>query len=223
MINKDQLIFERDDDEIKLDQEVERIAQVLTNEMLIPDEAIDKQIIAAAQRDIVKPRTKNTYAISRWRRWSLPIYVTAGFSFCVLAINALWQPPQYSSEHLVSSSNEVDKGEERIEITLSEEPKSTRIKRELPTFVTPENPPKVVTKTPESQASGSDIDDGDASSLYTGSQSTKVAYPEKNAWVRKIISHMKSGELEVAKTEMVRFKKVYPDYPLEEQIKVLNN
>jgi len=189
------------------------------------DAAIDKQIIAAAHRHVtIKPKPK-IYQYSGWRRLSLPLYVAAGFTLSIFAFKNLWQPPVYIIDDKQVESNhiEIDAGSLNVEVEMAQ---SKRTKRELPELSLPQDLPEVVTDEPIVQNGDGLIEEegylSKEEAIYTGTQTSIATHPEKEAWARKIITYMKNGEIEQARTELNRFKKVYPAYPIEEQIKGLN-
>ena len=105
-------------------------------------------------------------------------------------------------------------------------PQDEPIKRELPELVVvPDSlglseKLQIVTEVnePNDMQFGATIN---TENIYTGSTLSKSIYPEKDAWAHKIIKLMIDGKNNAARTELERFKKVYPDYPIEEQIKGL--
>lgn len=195
---------------------------------LSPGDDLNKQIIAAAQREILSPIKSEEYQISWWRKLSLPLYVAAGFTFSVFAFKSMWPAPLYqapSKSTVVEIQSELENGPETF-LSQPDMTESERIKRELPELsVAPESvvftqkEPIIMALEPSENskfAAETKID-----KIYTGSPLSKATYPEKEAWVRKIIDFMRNGETESARTELTRFKRAYPYYPIEEQIKVL--
>jgi len=193
----------------------------------LPNDVLDKQILAAAHREISQPKTRSEYQISWWRKLSLPLYIAAGFTFTVFALKPIWQTPGYQMEQSeqASQATSIKINQESVNEKLMVE--SSRVKRKLPLLQAIPDVPEATTKDPvpfelESQENNdfrSDIKDDE---IYTGTHLSKTVYPEKDAWARRIINFMKNGDNEVARLELIRFKKIYPDYPIEEQIKGLN-
>ena len=194
----------------------------------LPDEVLNKQILAAAHREISQPKKGAEYQLSWWRRLSLPLYLVAGFTFTVFALKPIWQAPGYQIE-------QVERSSQPTSIQISQESvsekqdlgQSNRMKRELPQLqIVPEIPGSTTKEQVASEITQQQSDEFtseiNVDEIYTGTLLSKAIYPEKDAWARKIINFMKNGENESARLELIRFKKVYPDYPIEEQIKVLN-
>ena len=212
----------------RLPDDLQRLQSLFSQEVLpLPNTALDKQIIAAAHREIKAPQKPVIYAISWWRKLSLPLYVAAGFTFTVLAYKSLWQVPVYQMEaessHAMSAEFDIDS------INLQQDmQQSDRIKRQLPELLVPPDSPERT----ENEKIVSDFEQNisadfktsiEKDDIYTGTYLSKALYPEKEAWARKIIDHMRKGDIETARSELIRFKKIYPDYPIEEQIKVLTH
>ena len=63
----------------------------------------------------------------------------------------------------------------------------------------------------------------ESQNIFTGSELVKSDFQEKEAWAKNIIQLVKEKEFEKVETELERFKKVYPKFPIEEQINLLNN
>jgi len=198
---------------------------MLQQDCLLPDEALDKQIIAAAHREIKLPSKPREYQLSWWRKLSLPLYIAAGFTFTVIGFTSLWQEPDYLMDTEKTQTVSVEINSNYV-ASQQEAQKSSPIKRELPELVIA---PTTLGVTPKEQAT-SDFSTQERTEfvlpsndekVYTGTELSKATYPEKEAWVHKIIELMKKGENESALVELSRFKKAYPNYPIEEQIKVL--
>jgi len=218
------------DDKLDLKDEgaddLRQLEQFLSNETdILPNTSLDKQIIAAAHREVLAPKKPLLYRVNRWRKLSLPLYIAAGFSFTVVAFKSLWPVPIYFSEEGTSASISV-KIEQEAATPESKIEQKERIKRQLPEFISP----PITPESAKSEKIISDIEQNGEQSfdselkkeeIYTGIHLSKATFPEKEAWARKIIDQMKNGDLENARLELVRFKKVYPNYPIEEQIKVL--
>jgi hypothetical protein len=217
-------------------QRLEKIEELLSHDEFSQlDSAIDKSIIASAHRASIRPRIDTSYQISWWRKLSLPLYISAGFVFTVLAYKSLWPEPLKliqsgeSSTIAVDISLEVDNSESSLSANTTEMESSThRTESVLPPFTKSTEPNQITSAQPKLQSeaiqpgnavtpSGS----GAAQEVFTGNQLVKAKYPEKESWVRKIIEQMRDGQYAQAKNELRDFKQIYPDYPIEEQIKVL--
>jgi hypothetical protein len=185
---------------------------------------IDKQILAAAYREVSKPKRSNQYQFSFWRKLSLPLYICSGFVLTVLAYNTLLIPGEQVTTQQESASRLL-KIESGVTADDGQKNVSQRQKHVLPELKIPEQAPQRVVTESNSTAieigtSGEQyelIEQG----IYTGSQLKKAAHPEKEAWAREIIILLTSGETEKAHSELNQFKKIYPDYPIEEQVKGL--
>jgi len=224
--NSDKTTSGVDVSDLSISEDWENLERLLKQQQKeLPDETIDKQIIAAAHREIEQPNKPKKYRLGWWRKLSLPLYVTAAFTFTAIGFNALWQEPGYIIETATPPTTSIEFNSDSI-ATEKKSDESPPIKRELPELViaptsfgvTPKEPSEVIFSSQEQQNSIPQID---VEEVYTGTELTRAAYPEKEAWVHQIIELMKKGDSEVARKELTRFKKAYPDYPIEEQIKVL--
>jgi len=224
--NSDKIASDVDVSDLSISEGWENLERLLKQQQKeLPDESIDKQIIAAAHREIELPGKPREYRLGWWRKLSLPLYITAAFTFTAIGFNALWQEPGYiiESDKPHTTSIEFNSGSVTVEEKTEQ---SSPVKRELPELVvaptsfgaTPKESSKEEFSTQEQQKSLPTID---VKEVYTGTELSRAAYPEKEAWVHQIIELMKKGESEAARKELTRFKKAYPDYPIEEQIKVL--
>ena len=189
---------------------------------------LDKQILAAAHREMSQPKKRQEYRLSWWRRLSLPLYIAAGFTFTVFALRPIWQALGYQMEQTeqTSQANSIQISQD-TDSEQQELARSSRVNRELPQLQpVPDAPDTTIKERVPSELVQQDdngyVSDINADEIYTGTHLSKAVYPEKDAWARKIINFMRNGENESARLELIRFKKVYPDYPIEEQIKVLN-
>lgn len=205
----------------------ERLESLFSDQVQpLPHRVLDKQILAAAHREIQVPKKVMNYRTSWWRRLSLPLYVAAGFTLTVFAYKSLWQPPVYLVEPDTGHTASVTFDSEPV-VVKSEVQESTLIKREMPEFLVA---PDVLERAKNDSIVSDfkqEINDDFTPSIkkeafYTGSGLAKAIYPEKEAWARKIINHMLNGNIEIARSELISFKKIYPDYPIEEQIKGLS-
>ncbi len=55
--------------------------------------------------------------------------------------------------------------------------------------------------------------------LYTGSQLSKSEYPEQEIWVKRIVTLFKESQNIQANKELESFRKIYPNYSIDEKIK----
>jgi ribulose bisphosphate carboxylase small subunit len=223
-------IRQQESDELnkQLLDELQTIERVLReSESAEIDPSVDKQILAAAYRESQLPRNTSEYRFTVWRKLSLPLYIASGFVFTVLAYNTLLLPnrEEFHADESASTIISIESSEVSTESLSAPQ---IRQKRELPTLQSPEQlPERVVTESSSSAIEiGSSneqqrqlIDQG----IYTGNQLKKAEFPEKEAWAREIIVLLRSGDTQTAKSELNEFKKIYPDYPIEEQIKVLTH
>ena len=218
-------------------QRLEKIEKLLLHDEFSQlDSAIDKSIIASAHRASIRPRIDTSYQISWWRKLSLPLYISTGFVFTVLAYKNLWPDPLKliqsgeSSTIAVDISLEADNSESSLSANSTEMESSThRVEIVLPQLAKALTKPNKSTSAqlklqaepiqPDSSVSPSGR--GAAQEVFTGNQLVKAIYPEKESWARKIIEQMRDGQYQQAKSELRDFKQIYPDYPIEEQIKVL--
>ncbi len=205
-----------------------------------PSAEIDKQIIAAAYREIEKPQPRSLPRPSWWRRLNLPIYAVATLAFTAIGTQILFQEPVRVPPGTAPS---------RVNIQLiddtAEAPKlnlSPRQKRELPEY---HQPPVELTNTTEVESlesnqqiekpdQGSNASEAEqnlaqaqdasrASEPLRGNHTAKLEFPDKEAWARQVLALFREGEYDKAKKELVRFKKVYPDYPIDAQIEALKS
>jgi len=227
-----------DKDDHLVFQRLSKIDELLSHdEISRTGSSIDKSIIAAAHRDSIRPRMGRSYQISWWRKLSLPVYISAGFVFTVLAYKNLWPEPLKlipsveSSTIAVDISLEVDHSGTRLSANSTEVTSSGhRSEIVLPQFTqVPAEPGKITDTQPKLQSepiqtnsnSMADAENGTPREVFTGNRLIKAQYPEKESWVRKIIEQMRDGQFEKANNELRDFKQIYPNYPIEEQIKVL--
>ncbi|MCF6194911.1 MAG: hypothetical protein L3J46_11325 [Kangiellaceae bacterium] len=229
---------EAQSDELELSTRLEKIANLLAkDEMSQPDTIMDKHIMAAAHRDM-ESAPRRSYHFSGWRKLSLPLYITAGFVFTVLAYNKLWpsQLRMAGGESVAPVIVELKLDESGVVNNdaaekAMEQAKSTEAKiKRLEPLETPNRPTNhidiqsIVKSEPINKRSNEIIPDlhSQKQNIYTGSHLSKSEFPEKEAWARKIIDQMRSGQFEKARKELRDFTEIYPDYPIKEQIKTLS-
>ena len=211
-----------------LSVQLDEIEVILSEEPdLKPDFSLDKQILTAAYRETLDNKKREYLPKSVWKRLSLPLYISSGFVFTVLAYNSLLLEPLKIRENKDESSTIV-KIETDDEIGHEQYKAQQHEKRELPIMESPEPvPDRVLTETnPVESSHNSALESGSEliqQGIYTGSEISKTDRPEKEAWARIIIGHFRNGQVEEARSELIRFKDAYPDYPIEEQIKVFNH
>ncbi|WP_444995972.1 hypothetical protein [Aliikangiella sp. IMCC44359] len=206
----------------------------------LPSPELDKQILAAAYREIQQPNKRKAPQISWWKRLSLPLYVAASFALTVVATNFFWPKP---AKMLPGTSPgpvkfEVKSSNSTIEKTSP--PKRTAIKLPEPVDIMP--PPKSkLQDSPIETSSGHDglqqqkvdtlngmitINDVNHHKSQKSSNSdqekvAKLSYPDQDEWAREIINLYKKGDYKAGKKSLVKFKKVYPGYPIDEQLEVI--
>ncbi len=215
----------KDQSEHRLEVELDNLEQCLAeDESMTTASYLDYQILRAAKSEIKRPKAKQVYHFNWFRRLSLPLYAAGSIAFTLFAINQMWHPPELQKAGNSEASTQVDfsqpSNSEAIEIPLK-----SRVKRELPQLILP---PEEIASTPEATAQPLPVEQSQAlfpqseaqQSIFTGNQTEVKPYSEKQAWINKIVDYMQAGQLELARNEMVAFKKAYPEYPLEEQIKL---
>ena len=206
-----------------IEADLVQIENTLCADEVEPPIFLDKQIIAASVREAERSSNTKQYRFSWWRKLSLPLYVATAFSFSVVAINSLWQAPEHFAEREFTADSSKNSKEITISLEESSEP-SVKNERQLPSLVLPPESAgktelEIVERAPLGTEQGSSQSDD---ALYTGNQQQKVDYPEQDVWARSIIELLKKGQVSDAKSELERFKQVYPNYPIDEQIKLFN-
>jgi len=185
---------------------------------------LDHTILLAAQAELKQQAVKKVYQLSWFRKLSLPLYAATSIGFALFAVSHLWQPPKiYSgSEDKTSTSVKFSQPSQTAQPKVSVK---SRIERELPQLILPPSNDLMASDIESLSNSGDKsqplLDQPEANqSIFTGNQMQVKNYSEKQAWVNKIVDYMKKGQLKLARNEMVAFKEAYPDYPIEEQIKL---
>ncbi len=221
--------------------ELEKIYRQHSKEL--PNSAIDKQIIAAANAELMSPNPRNKLKTSWWRRLSLPLYVTATFTFTALAAHWFWPAPVRIAPGTSPSPTMINLSEPGI-VDL-EMPK--RQPRKMPDAESLIEPPQTEKKSFEATQGEVLIDAAErqrkldqqlhsksvvslpskqTTAVNSAKEATKnvakLSFQDREEWARKIIELFKKSEFEQAQGELVRFKKAYPDYPIDEQIKVFH-
>jgi hypothetical protein len=213
----------------EIQSDLEQIERLLCSDENVNLSDIDKQILAASYREASRKSSPPEYIFSWWRKLSLPLYIAAGFSFSVVAIQSLWQAPgnyQTDSEMAAQSNNRTSNSSIVIELEQSDH-LIEKNERELPVLIVA---PGV---SPRAEQEIVDVDNGqllDKGSLllesdetiYTGNQLQRAEHPELESWARSIIEQFKQGNESEAKAQLELFKKAYPDYPIDEQVKLFN-
>ena len=226
----------QDFDQSFLDQLASEYKKVSVEE---PSVDIDKQIIAAAHREIANPNKLKRPNNGWWRRLSLPVYAAATFAFTAIATHLLLPEPVGVPPGTMSKPIQIDVSEEPvIEVEMP-----MRKPKKLPEYHAPTAQPSAIVKSDladnhlavqkvsgdtESveKATGVESSNSGASEFATERKvdsihSAKLNVLEKEKWARQIIELLKNGEAEKAQKELVRFKKSYPDYPIDTQIAAL--
>lgn len=211
-----------------------------------PSSDLDKQIIAAAHREIAEPNKLKRPNNSWWRRLSLPVTAAATFAFTAIATHILMPeqvgvPPGTTSPRPIKIDLVDDK---KVEIKIQE-----RKPRKLPEYKSPVSEPEVTTEVDETndialmreriRAKNDALraktkklnqelsqEEKKAYAESQGSDSSKLAkleHPEKEEWARIVIELFKKGEFEKAQQELIRFKKVFPEYPIDAQIEAIKS
>jgi len=194
-----------------------------------PDSDIDKQIIAAAQRELASPNPKKSLDTSWWKRMSLPLYVAATFVFTAFASHWLW--PSQTAKTLPGTAPSAVTFD-LAEPTLQLEQREKSVRPALPKPPVLMAPPELALSKSVSQppilngaiivsenATGSAEDN--VTQSVPNEHAAQLSHPEKEIWAREIIELFKQGEYQAGRTELVRFKQIYPDYPIDEQLEIL--
>ena len=208
-----------------------------------PSLEIDKQIIAAAHREIENPNPLKRPKNSWWRRLSLPVYAAATFAFTAIATHLLLPEPVGVPPGTTPKPIRIDVSEDSaVEVQMP-----MRTPKKLPEYNAPPvetnaivksevaDKQMIIQQSSSEQKTTSELLRAKAELEKTGSSSSaekdsakvthlaKLNVLEKEEWARKIIEHLKNGESEKAQKELVRFKKAYPDYPIDAQIAALKS
>lgn len=225
----------------ELDQEtlnkIEQSYKSISTEL--PASDIDQQIIAAAHRELANPAPRKLPKDSWWRRISLPIYAAATFAFTAVATHWLW--PEEPARVPPGTSP----GPVKIDLLPSEpqiQQRESREPRELPEYQPPELEPIVETQKAEGASvlrirtiEGQDKTGSSMASdmpeqnekIQVDSDSAqkngKLQFPNAKTWAQKITNLLREGHVEAAREEMVKFKQVYPNYPIDEQVEALRH
>lgn len=213
----------------------------------MPSTDIDKQIIAAAHLELAQPNPRKNIHISWWRRLMLPVYVAATFTFTAIAAHWFWPQDGIGTpaKTLPGTAPATVSFEVVPPQQVSLEQKSKRQKRELPEPTMLMEPPTAKPSeygysagdslvddterrlTDENKANQGQLEQGSSGKQLSvsGARTSRsqghagqLGHPNKEDWAREIIAMFRNGELEKARKEMVRFKQVYPDYPLDQQL-----
>ena len=226
----------------ELDQEVlnkieQSYASISTE---LPSSDIDKQIIAAAHRELANPAPRRLPKDSWWRRISLPIYAAATFAFTAVATHWLWPeeparvPPGTSPGpvkiDLLPSQPQIQQRESReprklpeyqppqlepiVETTKTE---GTPVDARVPPIENHDNTGSSMASDMPQQAEAAPVDSAAAQ------KNGKLQFPDEKSWAKKIINLLREGQVEAAREEMVKFKQVYPNYPIDEQVEALRH
>ncbi len=189
----------------------------------VPEVSVDRQILAAAQREILAPNKKAPLKNSLWRKFSLPLYATATFAFTALVIHVLLPSPVRVPPGTSAGPITIDV----INEDTSGSVKEPRNKLQVPEIEPFQSLPKFPTTEIDNYKSGLlnielDGSESSQSELFNGSLSAgKIVpndLPDKEIWAREIISLFKSGDHLKSQAELKKFKKIFPDFPIDEQI-----
>lgn len=201
-----------------------------------PPQWLNKQILSAANREIEQASKPREYFLRGWKKWSLPLYAATGMAFSFIAIQAIWTPLVNQPANLQSTPSDTV----QTEIIVTEpEPNLDRVstprkQRKLPVLDTNEVPQSIVSSSevpelnPPIDLNNLDVplekatQEKEQNAVYTGGELVKSVHPERQAWAQKIISLVKSDKREDVLRELTAFKRVYPEYPIDEQIKSIS-
>ena len=216
-------------------QDIENYDQLRSDYLAIskemPASDIDKQIIAAAHRELANPNAKKMPKNGWFRRLALPIYAAATFTFTALATHWFWptEPaktlpgtaPTTVTFEVMEPQLKVETPQKRTPRELPEppvilqQPKADTMgeQRQQPVnilveeqLVSPRDNPQITVAKPDNERRVKNV--------------AKVTYPDKEKWARDIIQLFKKGEHETGRKELIRFKKAYPNYPIDGQLEV---
>ncbi|WP_196140068.1 hypothetical protein [Aliikangiella sp. G2MR2-5] len=224
----------RPEEEINHLDAFEKAYKEASNEL--PHSDVDKQIIAAAYRELDKPNSRRLPSNSWWRRLSLPVYALGTLAFTALATKWLWNEP-------VRMPPGTSPGPVEIEVVTDTNTNDMtdykpREPKKAPEYQAPEFLPEsqttrvtgsglkvpdngnTVTQLPEQESLASPRGQGGKLKVE---QVAKLEYQTKEEWAKKIIELYKEGRQEAARKELTRFKKKYPGYPIDEQLEALRS
>lgn len=207
-----------------------------------PDTDVDKQILAAMRRELSNPREIQLPIKPSWKRLILPLYVMTIFTFSVIALHWFWPSPTWAPEETLLSPVSVDLTDQKVEAKAK---KQRSLPKKQLVMQLPESP-KTESQIEGNNQLEQELQLGKSYSLEeklsheiklkteniienqqeekrlksatSQPNNSALSYPDKEKWVRDIIEMFKQGKYEKAHGEVIRFKKVYPDYPLDEQI-----
>jgi len=218
-------------DEHALSVELNQLEKKLFNkDEREPEHVLDQMILSAAHREINIPQKRSALKSAGWRKILLPLYVATGFAFTFLPVMFLWQAPIFHAENDVKTPFRLQY--EQSETELHAEKKHHGLssiranERELPIRVeVPINTDRAIAEKVMANFDLVTIQNDNANvnklQVFTGNELKRALYPEKEAWVRKIMIFLQEDKIEQARLEMIQFKKINPNYPIEEQIKAL--
>ena len=204
----------------------------------LPDSAIDRQVIAAAHRELANPKARTLPKNRWWRSVSLGFSAAAGFSFIVVAAQWFWPAPVRvlpGTGPAPVSFEVVTDGYEPIE---SEPLQPKKIPHFRPTLPEPQSNVdgeaaisddlSVPLDSESNNVSGSTGEENLESQPLISIQNSEAIpqtagklKPDKEQWAREIVELFKSGDYAAGRRETAKFKQVYPAYPLDEQLKLL--
>lgn len=195
-----------------------------------PSHDLDQLILSAAHREMAQPQARTILKSSGWNKILLPLYVATGFAFTFIPVMFLWQAPVYNAQNdterpvMVEFKQSVPSVNQKKFSPLTET--SHHNERQLPEkLIIPTNLERTAVEKIMTNFELANIQVDSTQSFkpqsYTGTELKKALFPEKEAWARKIILFLKDDNIEQARLEIIQFKKINPEYPIEEQIKVL--
>lgn len=193
----------------------------------LPHGDIDKQILAAAERELASPKARSLVYSSWWKRFLLPLYGITTLAFTAIAAHWLWPEP-------VMVPPGTGKGPTIINVVTQEDEvrldslrgvDKKRTPQSLPSIKTPVAPPdedSVKVPIMERMTDLKSLQKEQVQAIKTmpisRQQVNRLSHPDKEIWVRQIIQLLKQGDYALAQKELVLFKKSHPDYPIDEQI-----
>jgi hypothetical protein len=207
----------------------------------LPDVAIDRQIIAAAQQELSQPNKKPAYKISWWRRLSLPLFITATFTFTAIATHWLWPTtPMKTLPGTAPATISFEVAEPVAESVTNQKRQPRPLPQQQQVITPPDAPVTLAFSKSQSQPPllklsqfptkqlvkilpstlNSPIDSHAPTAGEKSQNIAKLSLPDREVWVREIIDLYKQGEFVQAKKSLVKFKQKYPDYPIDEQLEV---
>ena len=209
-------------EEIEQFERLEKLYRTYSQESPSPD--VDKQIIAFAHRDVSQPDNYRLRKLCPWRRLLFPVYLAAAFSFVAITAHWLWPqigmdsppktlpgtaPPSVSFEMLPHKTN-------KIEATAKSSNDGAHKSDVAAQFSEQVNSTK-------SGLSSNQI--MESSSEPMQKREVQAAHQRKNLqrdeWVVVISTLIDNKKYRAAEDQLIHFKQVYPDYPVDDMFERL--